>query len=55
MPKDNEYLGSDGLKTYDALIKDYIDKKIAEAIAAYESKDVIEIDDYMPIEEYIPD
>lgn len=36
---DKMYLDRDGLKYYDALIKDYIDNKIAEAIAEYEARD----------------
>ena len=48
---DKKYLDRDGLKDYDALIKKYIDKKIAEAIAAYEAGDDIDIEDYTPAEE----
>ena len=54
MAKDKMYLDSNGLKDYDALIKKYIDRKIAEAIAAYESGDYTEIEDYLPIEEFVP-
>ena len=36
---DKEYLDHNGLKSYDALIKEYIDNKIAEAIAEYEAHD----------------
>ena len=57
---DKRYLDHDGLKNYDALIKEYIDKRIAEAITHYESEDETEIEDYgdedLPeIQEYMPD
>lgn len=50
---DKEYLDHNGLKNYDTLIKQYIDRKIAQAIATYEAGDNIEIEDYEPaIEEF---
>ena len=47
--EDKQYLDKDGLKDYDTLIKEYIDKKVAQAIEEYESTD------YMEIEEFVPD
>ena len=52
---DKKYLDRDGLKDYDALIKKYIKDKIAEAIAAYEAGDEVEIEDYVPGEEETPE
>ena len=51
---DKRYLDRDGLKDYDALIKRYIDIKIAEAITHYAAGDEIEIEDYTPIVDYDP-
>jgi len=55
---DKEYLDRNGLKNYDALIKKYIDKKIAKAIAEYEAKDN-SIEDFKgdepEITEFIPE
>ena len=45
---DKMYLNRDGLKDYDALIKQYIDRKIAEAITNYEAGDDIDIEEYDP-------
>ena len=48
---DKKYLDRDGLKDYDALIKKYINDRIAKAIAAYQAGDEINIEDYVPVEE----
>ena len=48
---DKKYLDRDGLKDYDALIKKYINDRIAKAIAAYQAGDEVNIEDYVPGEE----
>lgn len=45
---DKQYLDRDGLKNYDTLIKKYVRVQIANAITAYEARDNIEIEEFIP-------